>query len=145
LSEKQAFLDEINNDPLLFSKGTDKYKINPDSVKNIYYLLYFAEPYNETTAYGFDSSASEDRYTSIKKAIELNEPIMTQKIALTGANAGQFSFSIYQPVYAEGTVNDTAEQRETNNIGVIIASFRLNNVFTKIFNDTSKFNNLNLN
>ncbi|MFS8130466.1 MAG: CHASE domain-containing protein [Candidatus Dojkabacteria bacterium] len=142
--DKQSFLDELNNDTTINPNGGAKYSIANDTDKDVYYLLKFAEPFTDTTAFGFDSTSTEARKINILRAVDTNETVMTEKLPLSGANAGQFGFSIYLPVYKEGSINDTVEQRQANNVGVILGSFRVNNVFSKIFNDPNLFQGLSL-
>lgn len=142
-ADKQALFDELNADRNINPNGGIKF-IPPTEEKDTYYFLNYAEPFTDTTAFGFDSSSNESRRINIQKAIEINDAVMTEKLPLTGVNAGQFSFSVYLPIYREGTVNNTKEERIANNTGVILGSFRLNNVFSKIYSDTSQFHDLSL-
>lgn len=131
--DKQAFMDTLNNDPMINPDGTNIRKVNPDSDIPVHFLLDYLEPYTPQTNFGFDSASSSDRLPNIMKAIDTYSAIMTDRVALTGANQGQFGFSIYIPIYQKGSATDTVENREKNSIGVLIAAFRLNNVFSKIF------------
>ncbi|MEO6729461.1 MAG: CHASE domain-containing protein [Candidatus Dojkabacteria bacterium] len=140
--EKQNFVDDLNNDPLL-AKFEKHYSIFPETDKDTYFVSDYAFPYDEMTLFGFDITTSPERFITATQAINTGKSVMTEKISLIGKYEGEYGFNIYVPIYKKGSTS-TIEERSNNVMGVVIANFRLNNAFKEIFRDETIFSDLSL-
>jgi CHASE1-domain containing sensor protein len=132
-SSKQAFINELQSDPVLPAQERSQLTIFPDSNKAEYFVVKYVEPLEgRINALGYDISSNAQRLAAIQEAMYSAHSVSTGKIDLI--TTGQAGFGFLTPIYAQPVDEDTpAEQREASLKGFVYLIFRGDNLFREVF------------
>jgi signal transduction histidine kinase len=110
------------------AEGIEDFKIFPDSERNAYQAVIYIEPFNEQNRklIGFDMSSETNRREALIRAADSGMPSASAKINLlqNGDAPSQTGFLICLPIYENGKIPATVEERRKNLIGYIYSPFR---------------------
>lgn len=116
--------------------GYPNFKIFPDNERNSYQPIIYLEPDNQKNkaAIGYDMSTEETRRAAIERARDMGKAAATGKVVLVQEIDAQkqFGFLIYLPVYKEGIIPETVEERREKIQGYVYSPFRANNFLNEI-------------
>jgi signal transduction histidine kinase len=130
---------------LVRAQGLANYKIFPETEKEIYQPIVYAEPANERSeqALGFDMSSEENRLNAMERARDTGMASATGKIILLQETeeVRQTGFLIYLPIYQNSEEPPTVEERQNTLQGYIYTPFRAKN-FLKDVQDNAGTNDI---
>lgn len=110
------------------AEGYPDFRIFPESEAETLQTIIYLEPSDERNikAIGFDMSTEENRREALIRARDTGNPAASAKVFLLNGNSPvqQSGFLIYLPVYKNGRIPQTLEDRKTNLIGYIYGPFR---------------------
>ena len=119
------------------------YTIFPASDKSEYYPSTFSfSVVSATPNYGFDLSSETKRWQALQSARDTDKPVASAVVL--GITTGIPTFSIYAPVYKNGSPRDTVEERQKNIIGFVSAGFRVERLFDGLTSDIVFDKNIDL-
>lgn len=121
------------------SEGFSDFKIYPDFERDFYQAIVFIEPLDERNraALGFDMTTELARREAMERARNTGSAAATAQVVLaqeTGEHRN--GFLIYLPVYAEGNLPETEQQRKNNLIGFIFSPFRFDDFLSEVYKNT---------
>jgi signal transduction histidine kinase len=123
------------------SEGYPDFKIFPEGEREIYQTIIYIEPLDERNrkAIGFDMSSEENRRQALFNARDLGTETLTAKVVLMQENEkdGQAGFLLYLPIYKNGRIPATVQERRENLVGYIYSPFRAADFLSAILNETS--------
>jgi signal transduction histidine kinase len=116
------------------SEGLPAFSINPPGNRPEYALLTYLEPYDDVAAdlLGYDILADPTRQEAVYKARDTGKVTMSQRTVLASdRDTGQPAYTMYTPIYNRSTNPTTIEERRSNLVGYVSASYRANQFFAK--------------
>jgi signal transduction histidine kinase len=123
------------------SEGYTDFKIFPEGERETYQTIIYLEPLDERNqkAIGFDMSSEENRRQALVAARDLAAETLTAKVALLQETEkdAQAGFLLYLPIYKDGRIPPTVEERRENLVGYIYSPFRAADFLSTILNETS--------
>ncbi len=123
------------------TEGYPDFKIFPEGDRNIYQSIVFLEPQNERnqTVIGYDMSTESNRREALDRARDSAAEAATAKIYLLQETTSekQAGFLIYFPVYKNGIVPATVNERRENLEGFVYSPFRAGNFLNEILTGSS--------
>ena len=112
------------------------YPYDENEKKDSYQAIIYLEPDDERNriAIGYDMSSEEKRREAIERARDTGLASATGKVTLVqeAGQEKQAGFLIYLPVYQNGVIPKTTEDRRNNIKGYIYSPFRANNFLREI-------------
>ena len=109
-------------------EGFSDFKIFPESDRSLYNVITYIEPLNDLNrkVIGFDMSTEETRRQALVRARDLATEAITGKVVLKQETeeTEQAGFLIYLPIYKDGKLPPTIQERRENLIGYIYCPFR---------------------
>lgn len=109
-------------------EGFADFKIFPEGERENYNAIIYIEPLNEFNrkAIGFDMFTDEIRRQALERARDFSTEAATGKVILIQETdeTKQAGFLIYLPIYKEGKVPSTIQERRENLLGYIYCPFR---------------------
>ena len=134
-SERTALIERMKSD------GYANFNIFPESEKQSYQVVIYLEPSDERNqkAIGFDMSSEQNRRETLDLARDSGEAASSAKVNLvqeTEVNP-QAGFLIYLPIYKNGTLPATVDERRKNIVGFIHSPFRADSFLSEIQNGQS--------
>ncbi len=121
-NERGALIKEMK------SEGYSDFRIFPETERAIYQTIIYLEPLNERNkrVIGYDMSTEENRREALDRAKDTGDPAASAKVLLLQENESdkQVGFLIYLPVYKNGKIPQTLEERRQNLAGYIYSPFR---------------------
>lgn len=103
--------------------------------RDTYFPVYFLEPLEgNETAIGFDLGSDPARHRALEKARDTGKAVATMRIAQAQYNGDQPGFLVFLPVYRNGSVIETVQQRRTNLTGFAVGVFRVGDLVEGTFN-----------
>ena len=131
--EREAFVKQMKDE------GFADFKIYPEGNRNIYNTIAYLEPRDARNkkAVGFDMSTEENRRQALDYARDLADPTLSAKVILISENEADkdVGFLIYLPVYRDGKIPTTIQERQRNLVGYIFSSFRADDFLNVIHNE----------
>ena len=129
-------------EPLTKKMNSERYtdfKIFPATEKDFYQVIVYLEPLDELNqkVIGFDLASEANRREALERSRDSGEAASTAKIALlqeTDVNR-QSGFLIFLPIYKNGKLSATVEERNKNIIGYIYSPFRAADFLREVQND----------
>ncbi len=122
-------------------EGYPNFKIFPEGERELYQPIVYLEPLNERnqTAIGYDMSTEENRRLALERARDSGTEAATGKVVLLQEimPAKQAGFLIYFPVYKNGLVPSTLNERRENIEGYVYSPFRAGNFLKEIHSKSS--------
>jgi diguanylate cyclase (GGDEF)-like protein len=121
--------------------GFPNYAIKPDGLRDFYAPIVQREPYiglNRAPP-GIDVWPEPTRHLALEKARDSGMAAISGKLQLK-VNAGREAppgFVMYLPVYTRGQIRDNIEQRRTQLIGWVYASFQMNDFMASLYGTQS--------
>lgn len=104
-------------------------KMIPAARRQVYYPVYFVEPYRgNEQALGFDLASNPTRLAALERARDTGEMVSTARITLVQESASQFGFLIFQPIYRNGATVDSLQSRRDNLQGYALGVFRIGDI-----------------
>ncbi|WP_050463680.1 bifunctional diguanylate cyclase/phosphodiesterase [Herbaspirillum autotrophicum] len=120
-------------------QGFPDYSIMPDGAREDYAPIVQREPYigRNRSPFGFDHWSEPTRRKAMEKARDSGMPTVSGKVELklTGDMNSYPSFIMYLPIYADGLPQATIDERRSNLIGWVHASFRMHDVIASLYGD----------
>ena len=133
--EREAFIKQMK------SEGFDNFKIFPESNKDLYHAVVYLEPLNEFNkkVIGFDMSTEVKRRAALERARDSGEVTASAKVSLFPENESDSpkGFLIYLPIYNNGEVPQTVDERRKNLEGYIFNLFRAKDFLNEVQKSTS--------
>ncbi len=115
------------------AEGYHDFRLFPETDKGQYQAILYLEPYNElnSKAIGFDMSSEENRRKAMEQAKDSGKAAASAKVLLVQEDLIQGNkddrkngFLIYLPIYKNGKLSESIEERRKNLIGYIYSPFR---------------------
>ncbi|MBF0444542.1 MAG: CHASE domain-containing protein [Magnetococcales bacterium] len=128
---RQLYEDEARKDIPTF-KIIQRQKDNTlvtAQIREEYFPVYYVEPLlgNEESL-GFDLGSIPKRLAALKKAIITNRPIALTPVNLIQKKEQLSGLLLFQPIYLNGKLKDTPEQRKANIHGFALAVYHVNDL-----------------
>ncbi len=125
----------------MISEGYPNFNIFPVAEKKSYHPIIYLEPFNERNqkVIGFDLASEENRRETLERARDSGQAASTSKLFLIQETEPdkQAGFLIFLPIYKNGELSATIEERSRNIVGYIYSPFRAINLLNEIQNDKS--------
>lgn len=119
--------------------GFANYAIAPAGAREVYAPIVQREPYigRNRAAPGADVWTSPVRRAAMERSRDSGLPAITGMVRLTVDTEGDAvpAFILYLPVYAPGLPHDSMEQRRSNLIGWVYASFHMDDFMASLYGD----------
>lgn len=97
-----------------------------------YFPVYFVEPYEgNETAVGFDLASDATRLEALNRSRDSGSVVATARITLVQETGEQFGFLIFRPVYSNGTLPGTVDDRRRNLAGFALGVLRVGDLVKK--------------
>jgi signal transduction histidine kinase len=131
-AERAALIERMK------SEGYTNFKIFPEGEKDAYQVTVYLEPLDERNqeSIGFDMSSEPNRRETLNFARDSGEAVSTAKVNLVQENevSPQSGFLIYLPIYKNGELPASVDERRKNIIGYIHSPFRADNFLNEVQN-----------
>lgn len=118
------------------AEGFPDYAIRPAGERPEYTTIIYLEPFNwrNRRAFGYDMFSEPVRRSAMERARDTGLPSLSGKVTLVQEteHSVQHGFLMYLPVYPEGIVPPTVEQRRTALVGYVYSPFRMNDLMQGI-------------
>ncbi len=125
------------------SEGYADFKIFPEDERDSYQAIIYLEPLDERNkkVIGFDMSTENNRRAALERARDSGEASVTSKVVLLQENESnkQFGFLLYLPIYKNGELPPTPEERKQDLQGYIYSPFRAGDFLNKIQANASAY------
>lgn len=132
--ERNAFVKQMK------SEGYPDFKIFPEGERESYQTIMYLEPPDERNrkVIGFDMSSEDNRRRALIAARDLGTETLTAKIVLLqeDGNDAQAGFLLYLPIYKDGKIPATIQERRENLVGYIYSPFRATDFLNATLNET---------
>ncbi|WAR44172.1 CHASE domain-containing protein [Methylomonas rapida] len=117
-------------------EGFADYQIQPDSLRAEYSSIIYLEPFagRNLRAFGYDMYSEPVRNAAMTLARDSGKVAFTGKVTLVQETHEkiQAGFLAYTPVYQNGVLPDTVEQRRQKLVGWVYSPFRANDLLDPI-------------
>ncbi|MFA6365256.1 MAG: PAS domain S-box protein [Candidatus Paceibacterota bacterium] len=136
LSEKDAFIKNVQNDTRVDPKGYPQFTITPEGNRTESYVVVYIEP--PSSAYkvlGTDLFADPERRITIERARDTGKFAVTKIFFIDGKSY----FSIYLPIYRNNAPITTIEERRAAIEGIVAETVDVNSLFASLFPQTNGF------
>lgn len=121
--------------------GYPEYNVVPEGIRDIYSSIVYLEPFEGSNlrAFGYDMFSEPVRRKAMETAIDSNMAMLTGKVVLVQETGNDFQAAVlmYLPVYAKGMPVNTVEERQKAIQGWVYNPYRMNDLMSGIFGDTS--------
>ena len=128
--------DKAAHEQRIRAEGFPDYAVKPPGDRPRYSAIIYLEPFNwhNQRAFGFDMYSEAVRRQAMDLAIDTGKPTITAKIKLIQETKQdvQPGFLMYVPVYAQGQVLNTVEDKRKHFQGMVYSPFRAKDLFTNI-------------
>lgn len=118
------------------AEGIRNYQVTPLSSGPYYYPMVYLEPDTSRNrqALGYDAFTDPVHRTAMERARDEAQPTVTAKVVLVQEEVAedQAGFLMYYPVYSEGKIPVTPDERRRQLIGYVFSAFRTNNLLDGI-------------
>ena len=115
------------------------YNIRPDSNKNEYYVVRYLEPENEinNALLGFDLATETVQKEAMELARDGGSSVTSGRILMNQSNDTDTEpgFIIFTPVYQDGTIPNSIQERREKLIGFVYSIFLVKDFLTGVFGD----------
>lgn len=122
------------------AEGNQGFQIFPAGEREIYQAIIYIEPDNEQNQsdIGFDMSTDPARHEALARARDTGVQAASARINLLQSSSqnSQTGFLICLPVYKDGEISQTVEERRKNLIGYIYSPFRSGDFLDEIQRST---------
>lgn len=133
--EKQNLINQLK------SEGIEDFKIFPETEKKQYHSIIYIEPLTDQNrkVIGFDMSTEENRRQALDRARDLATEAATAKVVLLQDPEQdlQPGFLIYLPIFKDGKIPATLQERRENLIGYVYCPFRTKELLSATIKDDS--------
>ena len=110
------------------AEGIVDFKMFPDGERDSYHAIIYIEPFNEQNKkdIGYDMFTEPKKREALVRAGDSGMPSASAKVNLVQGNDAnpQTGFLIFLPIYKNGKIPETVEERRRNLIGYIYSPFR---------------------
>lgn len=131
------FIKSVVNDTSYNDKGYPNFSISPSGKRDEYYIVNYIEPLaGNEVAFGFDVFSNSTRREAIEKSRDTNSVIITSPIVLVQGGKDESVVLASLPIYKNGFPKDTVEQRREAINGVVLAIFRIQDLFNDIMKES---------
>jgi signal transduction histidine kinase len=118
------------------AEGFSGYAIRPDGERAVYTSIVYLEPFDwrNQRAFGYDMFAEPVRRTAMEQARDTGLAVVSGKVTLVQetAEAVQHGFLMYMPIYPQGAVPATVEERRAGLVGYVYTPFRMDDLMLGI-------------
>lgn len=124
-----------------FREDIPEYRIWPEGQRSIYTSIVYLEPFSgrNLRAFGYDMYAEKVRRAAMEQARDTGKASISGKVTLvqeTGKDV-QAGFLMYLPIYRNGTLNNSVDERRADIVGWAYAVFRMNDLMNGIMGERS--------
>ncbi len=141
-AEKSTHIRQIRDE------GFPEYEIRPDGERPEYTSIIFLEPFDwrNQRAFGYDMFSEATRREAMMMARDTGLPALSGKVTLLQETEKdvQAGFLMYLPVYRNGEVADTPEQRREALMGYVYSPFRMNDLMQGLLIDKREYVDLQI-
>lgn len=121
-AERRALIKKMQ------AEGIDYFKMFPEGERDSYQAVVYIEPFNEQNkkVVGYDMFTEANRRDALLRARDSGMPTASAKVNLLQGNDANSpaGFLIYIPIYKEGKIPGTLEEKRQNLTGYIYSPFR---------------------
>lgn len=133
-AEREALIKKMQ------AEGVENFQIFPDGERDSYQAIVYIEPFNEQNKkdIGYDMFTEPNRRAALVRAGDSGIPTASAKVNLfqTSGEKSQTGFLIYLPIYKNGKVPATVEEKRNNLIGYIYSPFKSADFLSEIQEST---------
>lgn len=113
-------------------EGFADFTIWPEGEREAYTAILYLEPFDwrNQRAFGYDMYSEPIRRRAMERARDEGQGVMSDVVVLVQETdtEAQYGFNIYLPVYKEGAVPPTVEQRRQQLLGFVYSPFRISDL-----------------
>jgi CHASE1-domain containing sensor protein len=124
------------------AEGFPDYTIRPSGERPLYTSIVYLEPFQDRnlSAFGFDMFSETVRRRAMERARDTGNSSMSGPVRLVQEIRGpvQRGFLLYVPVYRDGLVPPTAQERAAKLLGYVYSPFRMQDWMESILNATNR-------
>ena len=117
-------------------EGFPDYDIKPAGERDLYAVAVYVEPFSDRNlrVFGYDHYHDPIRRMLIDQARDTGEAVLTEKVKLAQETDQRIQAGVLMaiPVYKNGAVLDTLEQRRAHFLGLVGSAFRMNDLMDGI-------------
>ena len=132
--EREALIKKME------AEGVQDFRIIPGGERETYQAVIYIEPFNEQNKkdLGYDMFTEPNRREALVSAGESGMPTASAKVNLlqTSGIESQPGFLIYIPIYKDGKIPESVEEKRKNLIGYIYSPFRSSDFLDEIQRNT---------
>jgi signal transduction histidine kinase len=118
-------------------QGFPDFKIWPEHERSEYHAIIYLDPLDarNRAAIGYDMFSEPTRRQAMEQARDTGEPAASGKVTLVQEidDDKQVGFLLYVPVYQQGQLPRTVEERQRMLEGFVYSPFRLDDLFNSLF------------
>ncbi|MCM8531547.1 MAG: CHASE domain-containing protein [Lentisphaeraceae bacterium] len=118
-------------------EGFPDFSVRPVGERELYSSIIYIEPFDwrNKRAFGYDMWSNDMRRVAMKRAMETGQPAASGLITLVQETEDEIQkgFLVYLPVYKDGKVYGTKEEKVKNFEGWVYAAFRCGDLMSGIF------------
>lgn len=120
-----------------FTERDSAGNIAPAGNRDEFYPVYFIEPFEgNETAMGYDLGSNPERLSALIQARDSGHAVATQGISLVQENNRQKGFLVFEPIYENGVVPITVEERRKQHLGFASGVFRIGDLLDSSLQDS---------
>ncbi|MBF0195059.1 MAG: CHASE domain-containing protein [Magnetococcales bacterium] len=138
--ERQQYEEKARQDIPSFkiTQRQNDNKLVPAQIRDEYYPVYYLEPlFGNKAALGFDLGSSPARLKALKTAIETGNVSASAPINLIQKKEKQSGILLFQPIYINGKLKNTPEQRKANIHGFALGVYRTSDLIQSTIENLS--------
>ena len=128
--------DKSSHEQRIRQKGFPDYTIKPEGQRDIYSAIVYLEPFTKRNqrAFGYDMFSNPVRRKAMSQARDSGQPGVSGLVTLVQEMDKdiQAGFLVYLPLYREGAVLTTLEERRSAIEGFVYSPFRAKDLFQGI-------------
>jgi PAS domain S-box-containing protein len=132
-SEKLAHVAKIRRE------GFPEYTIRPEAERPEYHSIIYIEPFEARNlrAFGYDMFSEPVRRAAMERARDTGLPALSGRVTLVQETDEdiQPGFLMYLPVYREGSMLGTVQERRSALLGFVYSPFRMNDFAKRVLGE----------
>ncbi len=138
-SKKADYEQQVRRDTRVDKTGYPDFAIKPAGVRPAYFVIEYIEPLQlNRPAFGLDIGYEPVRRASVERARDTGKPAATGRIILAQDATKQPGLLILLPVYRNGILHSTVEERRRALLGFIYAPFRAEDLIEEALSNANK-------
>ncbi len=122
--------------------GHLEYMLRPEGERDFYTSIVYLEPFSgrNLRAFGYDMYSDPVRRAAMERARDTGMASLSEKVLLVQETdqQPQAGFLIYLPVYRNGALHETVQERRANIIGWVYSPFRMGDLAQGMYGERAK-------